>query len=194
MVLKLKKWGKQCVSVVYGATRWFCYCSATFRRPYVMLSTRRDVYGTEFRPIQQSYFLNRSTNCTHKRFDNSGIHHFYVVFMQSILQSSLRYNSHDSRRQYSSPFHGRLVATVPCPWDTLILTLIFTDANFRELTPSFYPRVTGLQFLTTEASLRPVMHIQVSSAECAIYACVIGEYNLNIDCTIWRTSPLLVFI
>jgi len=71
---------KQYVSVVYGAARSLC-CSAAFWRSYDMLSTRRDVHDSEFRPIQQSYFLNCSMSCTHKRFDSCGLDHFYVVFM-----------------------------------------------------------------------------------------------------------------
>ena len=47
-----KKPGESNVSVVYGAASSLFCCSAEFRRRYRMLSTRRDVYGSEFRHIQ----------------------------------------------------------------------------------------------------------------------------------------------
>jgi len=97
-----ENWRKQYVSVVDGAATSLC-CFSAFRRPYVMLSTRRDVHDSEFRPVQQSYFLNRSMRYTHKGFDSCSIDHFYVVFMQSILQSSQRFTSHGSQRLFE-PF------------------------------------------------------------------------------------------
>jgi len=97
-----ENWRKQYVSMVYGAAMSFC-CSAAFRRPYAMLSTGRDVRDGEFRPVQQSYFLHRSMSYAHKRFESCGLYHFYVVFVQSILQSSQRYTPHSSQRLFE-PF------------------------------------------------------------------------------------------
>ena len=117
---QIKDCRKQYISVVYGASRSLS-CFAAFRRPYGMLCSRRDAYGSEFSPINQSYFLNRSMRWTHKRFECFGLYHFYVVFIQSILQSSQRDTSRGSKRHFSNPLHVR---SVPCPIEKLMAWLL----------------------------------------------------------------------